>query len=157
MLLSAIQILRKKKSEGCLLMGILIVIKVVESLSNRQYYFYSRRIGMRPSLMVAVYQRQLKLSNIGRQNYSTGEIANYIAVDLYRMREFPMWLHMWWILVVLIFFCYCCPFLDCRPWRASRFSTFRHLWCSERTIRKVVAKVSERVHDYSRQEVEIIV
>ncbi|KAL8458021.1 hypothetical protein ACS0TY_035774 [Phlomoides rotata] len=95
----------KNLKEGFMLVGFLIVIKVVESLSYRQFFFYSRRIGMRmrSSLMVAVYQKQLKLSSIGRQNHSTGEIVNYIAVDAYRMGEFPMWLHIGWTSVVQIF------------------------------------------------------
>lgn len=96
----------KDLKKGVLLVGILIVIKVVESLSYRQFFFYSRRIGMRmrSSLMVAVYQKQLKLSSIGRQNHSTGEIVNYIAVDSYRMGDFPMWFHVGWASVVQIFF-----------------------------------------------------
>ncbi|KAF2323545.1 hypothetical protein GH714_036028 [Hevea brasiliensis] len=43
---------------------------------------------MRSALMVAVYQKQLKLSSLGRRRHSTGEIVNYIAVDAYRMGEF---------------------------------------------------------------------
>ncbi|GKE47487.1 ABC transporter C family member 8-like protein isoform X2 [Tanacetum coccineum] len=48
---------------------------------------------MRSALMVAVYEKQLKLSNIGRKRHSTGEVMNYIAVDAYRMGEFPLWFH----------------------------------------------------------------
>lgn len=43
--------------------------------------------------MVAVYQKLLRLSSLGRRRHSTGEVVNYIAVDAYRMGEFPMWLH----------------------------------------------------------------
>lgn len=56
---------------------------------------------MRSALMVAVYQKQLKISNIGR--HSTGEIVNYISVDSYRMGEFVMWLHVGWTSVVQLF------------------------------------------------------
>ncbi|GKB39349.1 ABC transporter C family member 8-like protein [Tanacetum coccineum] len=51
---------------------------------------------MRSALMVAVYEKQLKLSNIGRKRHSTGEVMNYIAVDAYRMGEFPLWFHVSW-------------------------------------------------------------
>ncbi|CAL5207703.1 unnamed protein product [Lathyrus oleraceus] len=51
---------------------------------------------MRSALMVAVYQKQLKLSNSARTRHSAGEIVNYIAVDAYRMGEFPWWFHMTW-------------------------------------------------------------
>lgn len=53
---------------------------------------------MRSALMVAVYQKQLKLSSVGRRRHSAGEIVNYIAVDAYRMGEFPWWFHSAWSL-----------------------------------------------------------
>ncbi|XP_011072485.1 ABC transporter C family member 8-like isoform X2 [Sesamum indicum] len=95
----------KNLKEGVSLVGCLVFLKVVESLSYRHFYFYSRRIGMRmrSALMVVVYQKQLKLSSGGRRRHSTGEIVNYIAVDAYRMGEFPVWLHVGWTSVVQIF------------------------------------------------------
>nr|KJB70285.1 hypothetical protein B456_011G066900 [Gossypium raimondii] len=43
------------------------------------------------------------LSCIGRRRHSTGEILNYIAVDAYRLGEFPWWLHSAWSLVLQLF------------------------------------------------------
>lgn len=43
--------------------------------------------------MGAVYQKLLKLSGTGKQCHSTGEIVNYVAVDAYRLGEFPLWFH----------------------------------------------------------------
>ncbi|CAL5195605.1 unnamed protein product [Lathyrus oleraceus] len=84
--------------EGLSIVGILIVTKVFESLSQRHWFFNSRRSGMkmRSALMVAVYQKQLKLSSLARTRHSAGEIVNYIAVDAYRMGEFPWWFHLTW-------------------------------------------------------------
>ncbi|KAK7255605.1 hypothetical protein RIF29_29018 [Crotalaria pallida] len=84
--------------EGLSILGFLILTKVVESLSQRHWCFNSRRSGMkmRSALMVAVYQKQLKLSSSARKRHSTGEIVNYIAVDAYRMGEFPWWFHVLW-------------------------------------------------------------
>ncbi|KAJ0785137.1 putative ABC-type xenobiotic transporter [Helianthus annuus] len=84
--------------QGLFLVGILIVVKVTESLSHRQFYFIARRTGMRmrSALMVKVYEKQLKLSNTGKKRHSAGEVVNYIAVDAYRMVEFPMWFHVGW-------------------------------------------------------------
>ncbi|XP_055832204.1 ABC transporter C family member 8 isoform X2 [Solanum dulcamara] len=84
--------------EGVLLLGCLVVDKLVDSLSSRHFFFYSRRVGMRirSVLMVAVYQKQLQLSSLGRHRHSTGEIVNYIAVDAYRMGESLMWFHTGW-------------------------------------------------------------
>ncbi|XVF86794.1 hypothetical protein PTKIN_Ptkin18bG0071300 [Pterospermum kingtungense] len=91
--------------KGLVLLGCLIVSKVVESLSMRQWYFASRRSGMRmrSALMVAVYQKQLKLSSLGRRRHSTGEIVNYIAVDAYRVGDFPRWFHSTWSLLLQLF------------------------------------------------------
>ncbi|XP_027336486.1 ABC transporter C family member 8-like isoform X2 [Abrus precatorius] len=68
--------------QGMAILGCLIFAKVVE-------------LGMkiRSALMAAVYKKQLKLSVLGKRRHSTGEIVNYIAVDAYRMGEFPWWFH----------------------------------------------------------------
>ncbi|KAF5931952.1 hypothetical protein HYC85_028123 [Camellia sinensis] len=91
----------EKTHEGLILVGWL----VVESLSQRHFFFNSRRIGMRmrSSLMVAIYQKQLKLSNLGRERHSTREVVNYIAIDAYRMGEFPTWFHLGWSLSLQLF------------------------------------------------------
>ncbi|PKI41606.1 hypothetical protein CRG98_038006 [Punica granatum] len=74
--------------------GCLVVTKLVKSLSQRHWFFGSRRSGMRMrSALAAVYKKQLKLSSSGRRRHSTGEIVNYIGVDAYKMGEFLLWLH----------------------------------------------------------------
>ncbi|XP_010262193.1 PREDICTED: ABC transporter C family member 8-like [Nelumbo nucifera] len=85
-------------SKGICLVGCLVLVKLIESLSQRHYFFDARRYGMRmrSGLMVAVYQKQLKLSSLARKRHSTGEIVNYIAIDAYRMGEFPWWFHATW-------------------------------------------------------------
>ncbi|KAM2419268.1 hypothetical protein ACFX1W_025846 [Malus domestica] len=92
-------------SEGLTIVGCLIISKVVESLSQRHWFFDVRRSGMRmrSPLMVAVYQKQLKLSSLGRRRHSAGEIVNYIAVDAYRMGKFPWWLHSTWSYALQLF------------------------------------------------------
>lgn len=90
---------------GLLLVGYLVVVKIVESLSQRHWFFNARRSGMRmrSALMVAVYEKQLKLSSLGRKRHTTGEIVNYIAIDAYRLGEFPFWFHSTWTYVVQLF------------------------------------------------------
>ncbi|KAH1048139.1 hypothetical protein J1N35_038923 [Gossypium stocksii] len=92
----------ENRYEGLTILGCLVICKVVESLSQRHQFFSSRRSGMRmrSALMAAVYRKQLNLSCIGRRRHSTGEIVNYIAVDAYRLGEFPWWLHSAWSLVL---------------------------------------------------------
>ncbi|WJX86371.1 ATP-binding cassette sub- C member 8, variant 2 [Trifolium repens] len=88
--------------EGFSIVGFLILAKLVESLSQRHWFFNSRRSGMkiRSALMVAIYQKQLKLSSSARTRHSAGEIMNYIAVDAYKMGEFPWWFHITWTSVL---------------------------------------------------------
>ncbi|CAI0546361.1 unnamed protein product [Linum tenue] len=84
--------------EGYLLAVTLFLCKCVESLSQRQWYFRSRLIGLkvRSLLTSAIYKKQLKLSNAGRLTHSAGEIMNYVTVDAYRIGEFPFWFHQTW-------------------------------------------------------------
>ncbi|TKY64390.1 ABC transporter C family member 8 [Spatholobus suberectus] len=87
--------IEEELKQGMAIVGCLIFAKVVESVSQRHWFFNSRSLGMktRSALMAAVYQKQLKLSTLGRRRHSTGEIVNYIAADAYRMGEFPWWFH----------------------------------------------------------------
>ncbi|CAK7356836.1 unnamed protein product [Dovyalis caffra] len=89
----------KHRSKGLILVGCLAGIKFMESLSQRQWYFNSRR----SAIMVAIYRKQLQLSSLGRRRHSTGEIMSYIAVDAYRMGDTLWWFHMAWSLVLQLF------------------------------------------------------
>ncbi|KAI9086573.1 hypothetical protein K1719_031434 [Acacia pycnantha] len=86
------------KYEGYILAITLFFTKILESLSQRQWYFRSRLIGLRVrSLLTAVvYKKQLRLSNASRLMHSGGEIMNYVTVDAYRIGEFPFWFHQTW-------------------------------------------------------------
>nr|CAB3468202.1 unnamed protein product [Digitaria exilis] len=83
---------------GLALVGCLMLMKLVESLSQRHWFFDSRRTGMRirSALMAVIFQKQLRLSSQGRKNHSAGEIVNYIAVDAYRLGDAISWMHMGW-------------------------------------------------------------
>ncbi|XP_020574947.1 ABC transporter C family member 8-like [Phalaenopsis equestris] len=83
---------------GIFLIVCLAFLRFVDSISQRHWFFDSRRFGMRmrSAVMAAIFQKQLKLSSQGRRRHSTGEIVNYIAVDAYRLGEFPWWFHMAW-------------------------------------------------------------
>ncbi|KAI8014915.1 ABC transporter C family member 8 [Camellia lanceoleosa] len=86
--------LDKDLNQGLILVGWLLVMKGIECVGQRHWFFNSRRSGMRmrSALMVAIYKKQLNLSSLGKRRHSTGEIVNYIAVDAYRMGEaFWLW------------------------------------------------------------------
>ncbi|PSR91457.1 ABC transporter C family member 10 like [Actinidia chinensis var. chinensis] len=86
------------KYEGYVLTVGLFLAKCLESLSERQWYFRSRVIGLqvRSLLSAAIYQKQLRLSNAAKTTHSPGEITNYVTVDAYRIGEFPYWFHQLW-------------------------------------------------------------
>ncbi|KAI5400258.1 hypothetical protein KIW84_065251, partial [Lathyrus oleraceus] len=86
------------KYQGFVLAISLFFIKIIESLSQRQWYFRSRLIGLKAKslLTAAIYKKQLRLSNSARLAHSSGEIMNYVTVDAYRIGEFPYWFHQTW-------------------------------------------------------------
>ncbi|XP_028549629.1 ABC transporter C family member 10 [Dendrobium catenatum] len=86
------------KYEGFVLAIALFLAKVLESLSQRQWFFRTRRLGLqvRSLLSAAIYQKQLRLSNSAKLAHSSGEITNYVTVDAYRIGEFPFWFHQTW-------------------------------------------------------------
>ncbi|KAI3458058.1 hypothetical protein Pfo_014721 [Paulownia fortunei] len=86
------------KYERYILVVTLFFTKILESISQRQWYFRSRLIGLkvRSLLTAAIYQKQLRLSNAAKLMHSSGEIMNYVTVDAYRIGEFPFWFHQIW-------------------------------------------------------------
>ncbi|KAJ0989297.1 hypothetical protein J5N97_007653 [Dioscorea zingiberensis] len=86
------------KYEGYLLALGMFIAKCLESLSQRQWYFRTRLLGLkvRSLLSAAIYKKQLRLSNSAKLIHSSGEIMNYITVDAYRIGEFPYWFHQTW-------------------------------------------------------------
>ncbi|KAM3207796.1 hypothetical protein ACQJBY_062832 [Aegilops geniculata] len=86
------------KHEGYVLAALMFVCKCCESLSQRQWYFCTRRLGLqvRSLLSAAIYKKQQKLSNAAKTKHSSGEIMNYVTVDAYRIGEFPYWFHQTW-------------------------------------------------------------
>ncbi|KAF3341467.1 ABC transporter C family member 10-like protein [Carex littledalei] len=86
------------KYEGYVLAVGLFFAKCTESLSQRQWYFRTRRLGLQVRSLVsaAIYKKQQRLSNLAKLTHSSGEIMNYVTVDAYRIGEFPYWFHQTW-------------------------------------------------------------
>ncbi|XP_074291639.1 ABC transporter C family member 10-like [Silene latifolia] len=86
------------KFEGYILAISLFIIKILESLAQRQWYFRSRLVGIkvRSLLTATIYKKQQRLSNAARMRHSAGEIMSYVTVDAYRIGEFPFWFHQTW-------------------------------------------------------------
>ncbi|KAJ1268009.1 hypothetical protein BS78_07G103900 [Paspalum vaginatum] len=86
------------RHQGVLLALEFLLLKCLESLSQRQWYFCTRRVGIqvRSLLSAAIYQKQQKLPSFANIKHSSGEIMNYLIVDAYRVGEFPFWFHRTW-------------------------------------------------------------
>nr|WDD38969.1 ABC transporter C family member 3 [Fagopyrum tataricum] len=91
-------------SEGVVLALVLFVSKTLESLSQRQWYFRSKVIGLklRSLLTAAIYKKQQRLSNAAKTVHSGAQIMNYVTVDAYRIGEFPFWFHQTWTTILQI-------------------------------------------------------
>ncbi|KAF8014473.1 hypothetical protein BT93_H0322 [Corymbia citriodora subsp. variegata] len=86
------------KYEGYVLAGGLFLAKCLESLSERQWFFRARLIGLRirSFLSAAICQKQLRLPSAVKMTHSPGEMVNYVASDAHRIGEFPYWFHQIW-------------------------------------------------------------
>lgn len=86
------------RHEGVLIALGLLLSKCLESLSQRQWYFRMRRVGIqvRSLLSAAIYRKQQKLACFANIKHSSGEIMNYLIVDAYRVGDFPFWFHRTW-------------------------------------------------------------
>ncbi|RZC53144.1 hypothetical protein C5167_012003 [Papaver somniferum] len=92
------------KHEGYVLAGLLFFSKLLESLSQRQWYFRSRITGIRirSLLSAAIYKKQFKLSSSAKTTNSASEIISYVTVDAYRIGEFSYWFHQIWTLALQV-------------------------------------------------------
>ncbi|XP_010490291.1 PREDICTED: ABC transporter C family member 5-like [Camelina sativa] len=86
------------------LAGIFFVAKLAETLTTRQWYLGVDIMGMhvRSALTAMVYRKGLKLSSLTKQNHTSGEIVNYMAVDVQRVGDFSWYLHDMWMLPLQI-------------------------------------------------------
>ncbi|KAL5997365.1 hypothetical protein ACLOJK_008295 [Asimina triloba] len=84
-------------SYGYMLAFLFFLAKTVESLSQRQWYFGARRIGIRvrSALMVSIYSKSLLSRHSGM---SDGKTANFLNVDVERIGDFCWYIHQIWLL-----------------------------------------------------------
>ncbi|KAF8651897.1 hypothetical protein HU200_063096 [Digitaria exilis] len=87
---------------GYLLAAIFLIAKVTETIAQRQWIFGARQLGMqlRAALISHVYQKGLSLSCSSRQKYTSGEIINYMSVDIQRMSDVIWYANYIWMLPI---------------------------------------------------------
>ncbi|KAI8523132.1 hypothetical protein RHMOL_Rhmol13G0050400 [Rhododendron molle] len=90
--------------EGYILAGIFFTSKLVGTLTTRQWYLGVDILGMhvRSALTAMVYCKGLKLSSVAKQSHTSGEIVNYMAVDVQRVGDYSWYLHDIWMLPLQI-------------------------------------------------------
>ncbi|KAL8160963.1 hypothetical protein V2J09_012452 [Rumex salicifolius] len=88
---------KKNKSNrtGYLIVLGFFVAKVVETTAQRQWVFHARQLGirLRAALVSHIYQKGLVLSTQSRQSHTSGEIINYMSVDVQRITDFTWYLN----------------------------------------------------------------
>ncbi|XP_051122471.1 putative ABC transporter C family member 15 isoform X2 [Andrographis paniculata] len=89
--------------QGLFLALIFFSAKTVESLTQRQWYYGARRIGIRvrAALMALIYKKAL---TVRYGDTSSGKIINFINVDVERIGDFFWYLHGIWLLPVQVIF-----------------------------------------------------
>ncbi|KAL6271327.1 hypothetical protein ACE6H2_028238 [Prunus campanulata] len=90
--------------EGYILAGTFFAAKLVETLTTRQWYLGVDILGMhvRSALTAMVYRKGLRLSSTAKQSHTSGEIVNYMAVDVQRIGDYSWYLHDMWMLPMQI-------------------------------------------------------
>ncbi|KAF3962205.1 hypothetical protein CMV_013250 [Castanea mollissima] len=78
--------------------------KIVETMAQRQWIFRARLLGLhlRVALISRIYKKGLLLSSQSRQNHTSGEIINYMSVDIQRITDLIWYLNIIWMLPVQI-------------------------------------------------------
>ncbi|GAA0139823.1 ATP-binding cassette [Lithospermum erythrorhizon] len=103
-----VNFLNEKKSRslgsGYLLALAFLGAKMVETITQRQWIFGSRLLGLRlrAALISRIYQKGLRLSSKARQSHTSGEIINYMSVDVQRISDFIWYLNTIWMLPIQI-------------------------------------------------------
>ncbi|PKA56340.1 ABC transporter C family member 9 [Apostasia shenzhenica] len=89
---------------GYLLALTFLSAKFVEAVAQRQWIFGARQLGLRlrAALISHIYQKGLHLSNQSRQSHTSGEIINYMSVDIQRITDIMWYSNIVWMLPIQI-------------------------------------------------------
>ncbi|KAB1207771.1 ABC transporter C family member 3 [Morella rubra] len=127
---------------GLILAFFFFLAKIMESLTQRQWYFGAQRIGIRvrAALMVLIYKKSLSIQYGGLSN---GKIINLINVDAERVGDFCWYIHGIWLLPVQVILALLILYrnLGAAPSLAALFATVLVMICNT-----PLANIQERLH-----------
>lgn len=89
---------------GYMLAVLFLSAKIVETITQRQWIFGARQLGMRlrAALISHIYQKGLRLSSQSRQNHTSGEVINYMSVDIQRITDVIWYANIIWMLPIQV-------------------------------------------------------
>nr|DAD47554.1 TPA_asm: hypothetical protein HUJ06_017491 [Nelumbo nucifera] len=89
---------------GYLLALAFLSSKVIETVAQRQWIFGAYQLGLRlrVALISQIYKKGLYLSSESRQSHASGEIINYMSVDLQRIVDVMYLMNIIWMLPIQI-------------------------------------------------------
>ncbi|CAK7265545.1 ATP-binding cassette glutathione S-conjugate transporter ycf1 [Sporothrix epigloea] len=93
--------------QGLVIAFAMFFVAVFQTTMIHQYFQLTFVSGMRikGGLTSAIYRKALKLSNEGRSSKTTGDIVNYMAVDVQRLQDLTQFAHQLWSAPFQIFIC----------------------------------------------------
>ncbi|KAK6919880.1 ABC transporter type 1, transmembrane domain [Dillenia turbinata] len=93
-----------KLQRGYILALAFLGAKMVETVAQRQWIFGARRLGLhlRAALISHIYKKGIVLSSRSRQSRTSGEIINYMSVDIQRITDFIWYINIIWMLPIQI-------------------------------------------------------
>ncbi|GMN63550.1 hypothetical protein TIFTF001_032620 [Ficus carica] len=95
---------REFKNEGSVLVSAFFLAKIVECLTQRQWFFKTQQIGirLRAALVAIIYNKGLTLSCQSKQAHTSGEIINFMTVDAERIGDFTWYMHDPWMVILQV-------------------------------------------------------
>jgi ABC-type multidrug transport system fused ATPase/permease subunit len=91
-------------TRGYILAIAFLSAKILETIFQRQWIFGARQLGIRVkgALISHIYQKGLRLSIRSKQIHTSGEIINYMSVDIQRITDVVWYANIVWMLPVQV-------------------------------------------------------
>ncbi|XP_047982065.1 ABC transporter C family member 3-like [Salvia hispanica] len=91
-------------NEGYILVSAFTIAKMFECFAVRHWFFRVQQGGYRAraALVAKIYNKGLTLSCQSKNEHTTGEIINFMAVDAERIGEFGWYMHDPWIVILQV-------------------------------------------------------